>query len=170
MAVSSRPSARAEAGWPPGSLLAHDEAAVLERGRCSLLDEYLRGIKGTERVAANSTQGGRFKKNQTNKQKQTCPALQQLLCEWTACSCYMSWMLFIRAMPDLILKMKCHWWWVVNSFTPSLDSPPCLRFCCRSVAKEFGHACIRRRQIPAECSWARKRHHIHCVYIEMPLG
>lgn len=70
MAVSSRPSARAEAGWPPGSLLAHDEAAVLERGRCSLLDEYLRGIKGTERAAANSTQGGRFKKK-PNKQTET---------------------------------------------------------------------------------------------------
>lgn len=95
MAVSSRPSARAEAGWPPGSLLAHDEAAVLERGRCSLLDEYLRGIKGTERVAANSTQGAGL--NQNNN-KQT-----NLLGSAAASP------LFIRAMPDLILKMKCHW-------------------------------------------------------------
>lgn len=54
MAVSSRPSALTEAVWPPGSLLAHDEAAVLERGRRSLLDEYLRGIKETEWAAANS--------------------------------------------------------------------------------------------------------------------
>lgn len=166
MEVSSRPSARAEAGWPPGSLLAHDEAAVLERGRCSLLDEYLRGIKGTERVAANSTQGGRFKKTK-NKQKQACSALQQLLCEWTACSCYMSSVLFIRAMPDLILKLKCHWWSVVNSFTDT-------RFSMMSKVLLPGSrkriwTCLHQ-SAPNPCRVFISMKNIHCVDLEMPLG
>lgn len=40
--------------WPPGSLLAHDEAALLKGSKCRLLHEYLRGIKETNWEVTNS--------------------------------------------------------------------------------------------------------------------